>query len=88
MPREVATRSLRAIVSVKVLQFHVAILARSLGIPASHGCNRSAFGGISGTHLIVDGWRGEVIVEPSGMFCLSISVRYETTQFWRWILNR
>ena len=63
---EVATRSLRAIVSVKgSANSHVAILARSLGIPAVMGAVDLPLGDISGSHLIVDGWRGEVIVEPS-----------------------
>lgn len=63
---EVATRSLRAIVSVKgSANSHVAILARSLGIPAVMGAVDLPLGEISGAHLIVDGWRGEVIVEPS-----------------------
>ena len=63
---EVATRSLRAIVSVKgSANSHVAILARSLGIPAVMGAVDLPLGDISGAHLIVDGWRGEVIVEPS-----------------------
>ena len=63
---EVATRSLRAIVSVKgSANSHVAILARSLGIPAVMGAVDLPLGDISGAHLIVDGWRGEVIVDPS-----------------------
>lgn len=63
---EVANRSLRAIVSVKgSANSHVAILARSLGIPAVMGAVDLPLGDISGAHLIVDGWRGEVIVEPS-----------------------
>jgi len=63
---EVATRSLRAIVSVKgSANSHVAIFARSLGIPAVMGAVDLPLGDISGAHLIVDGWRGEVIVEPS-----------------------
>jgi phosphotransferase system enzyme I (PtsP) len=63
---EVQTRSLKAIVSVKgSANSHVAILARSLGIPAVMGAVDLPLGDISGAHLIVDGWRGEVIVEPS-----------------------
>ena len=63
---EVDTGSLKAIVSVKgSANSHVAILARSLGIPAVMGAVDLPLGDIHGAHLIVDGWRGEVIVEPS-----------------------
>ena len=63
---EVNTRSLRAIVSIKgSANSHVAILARSLGIPAVMGAVDLPLSEIAGTYLIVDGWRGEVIVEPS-----------------------
>ena len=63
---EVDTGSLKAIVSVKgSANSHVAILARSLGIPAVMGAVDLPLGDIQGAHLIVDGWRGEVIVEPS-----------------------
>ena len=59
------TRSLKAIVSVKgSANSHVAILARGLGIPAVMGAVDLPLGDISRAHLIVDGWRGEV-VEPS-----------------------
>ena len=63
---EVNTKSLRAIVSVKgSANSHVAILARGLGIPAVMGAVDLPLSEITGTYLIVDGWRGEVIVEPS-----------------------
>ncbi|MBU25972.1 MAG: phosphoenolpyruvate--protein phosphotransferase [Gammaproteobacteria bacterium] len=63
---EVGTKSLKAIVSIKgSANSHVAILARSLGIPAVMGAVDLPLSDISGAHLIVDGWRGEVIVEPS-----------------------
>ena len=63
---EVDTQSLKAIVSIKgSANSHVAILARSLGIPAVMGAVDLPLGEISGAHVIVDGWRGEVIVEPS-----------------------
>ena len=63
---EVDTASLKAIVSVKgSANSHVAILARSLGIPAVMGSVDLPLGDIQGAHLIVDGWRGEVIVGPS-----------------------
>ena len=63
---EVATKSLKAIVSIKgSANSHVAILARGLGIPAVMGAVDLPLSDISGAHLIIDGWRGEVIVEPS-----------------------
>ena len=62
---EVVTKSLKAIVSIKgSANSHVAILARGLGIPAVMGADLP-LSDISGAHLIIDGWRGEVIVEPS-----------------------
>jgi phosphotransferase system enzyme I (PtsP) len=65
---EVNTKQLKAIVSVKgTANSHVAILARSLGIPAVMGAVDLPLSEISGAHLIVDGWRGEVIVEPSDL---------------------
>ncbi|HAN80354.1 MAG TPA: phosphoenolpyruvate-protein phosphotransferase PtsP, partial [Gammaproteobacteria bacterium] len=63
---EVATKSLKAIVSIKgSANSHVAILARGLGIPAVMGAVDLPLSDISGAYLIVDGWRGELIVEPS-----------------------
>ena len=43
---------------------HVAILARSLGIPAVVGLGREIADVADGTMLAVDGARGEVIIEP------------------------
>ncbi len=63
---EVVTKSLKAIVSIKgSANSHVAILARGLGIPAVMGAVDLPLSDISGAYLIVDGWRGELIVEPS-----------------------
>lgn len=63
---EIDMRSLNGIVSVKgSANSHAAILARGLGIPAVMGAVDLPLGDISGAKLVVDGWRGEVVVEPS-----------------------
>jgi phosphotransferase system enzyme I (PtsP) len=63
---EIDMRALNGIVSVKgSANSHVAILARGLGIPAVMGAVDLPLGDIAGAKLIVDGWRGEVVVEPS-----------------------
>ncbi len=57
---------LKGIVSIKgSANSHVAILARSLGIPAVMGAQDLPLADMAGVRLVVDGWRGEVIVEPS-----------------------
>ncbi len=63
---EIDTASLRGIVSLKgSANSHVAILARGLGIPAVMGAMDLPLSDLSGAQLVVDGWRGEVVVEPS-----------------------
>ena len=63
---EIDMRALNGIVSVKgSANSHVAILARGLGIPAVMGAVDLPLGDIAGAKLVVDGWRGEVVVEPS-----------------------
>ena len=65
---EMDAGSLLGIVSVKgSANSHVAILARSLGIPAVMGAVDLPLADISGVKMIVDGWRGEVVIEPSEM---------------------
>src|SRR4029078_3194734 len=44
---------------------HVAILARSLGIPAIAGLDMAALRIVSGTEVILDGERGEIRLNPS-----------------------
>ncbi len=63
---EIDTAALRGIVSVKgSANSHVAILARSLGIPAVMGAVDLPLSDLAGVALVVDGWRGEVVVQPS-----------------------
>jgi len=63
---EIDTAALRGIVSVKgSANSHVAILARGLGIPAVMGAMDLPLSDLAGVQLVVDGWRGEVVVEPS-----------------------
>jgi len=44
---------------------HVAILARALGVPAIMGANELPVGNIDGKRLIIDGYQGNVYVDPS-----------------------
>lgn len=46
--------------------YHTAIIARSLGIPAVAGLKDATRRIPSGSLLVVDGTRGEVVVDPSG----------------------
>lgn len=63
---ELERSALKGIVSIKgSANSHVAILARSLGIPAVMGAQDLPLADVAGARLVVDGWRGEVIVEPS-----------------------
>ena len=63
---EIDMRALNGIVSVKgSANSHAAILARGLGIPAVMGAVDLPLSDIAGAKLVVDGWRGEVVVEPS-----------------------
>lgn len=43
---------------------HAAILARALGIPAVLGIQEFPLSGLSGTELIIDGYAGEIFVDP------------------------
>ena len=46
---------------------HVAILARGIGIPAAVGVMELPVNRLDGWHLIVDGYRGRVYVQPSAL---------------------
>lgn len=43
---------------------HAAIMARSMGIPAVFGVNQVPLGYLADQHLIVDGYSGEIFVNP------------------------
>jgi phosphotransferase system, enzyme I, PtsP len=63
---EIQKHRLKGIVSVKgSANSHVAILARSLGIPAVMGATDLPVSDLQGTIVVVDGWRGEVVANPS-----------------------
>lgn len=63
---EIQKHQLKGIVSVKgSATSHVAILARSLGIPAVMGATDLPVSDLQGATVVVDGWRGEVVANPS-----------------------
>lgn len=63
---EVPLECLAGVVSVRGSTFsHVAILARSLGIPAVLGVSELSVTHLDGAELIVDGYRGWIYVRPS-----------------------
>lgn len=63
---EVPLECLAGVVSVRGSTFsHVAILARSLGIPAVLGVSDLPVTHVDGTELIVDGYRGWIYVSPA-----------------------
>ncbi|MFY9178539.1 MAG: phosphoenolpyruvate--protein phosphotransferase [Venatoribacter sp.] len=63
---EVPAKKLRALVSMKgSSNSHVAILARSMGIPAVMGVMDVSCQQLQGLDLIVDGYRGQVFGSPS-----------------------
>ncbi|REC94335.1 phosphoenolpyruvate--protein phosphotransferase [Kushneria indalinina] len=53
---------------------HVAILARAMGIPAVMGMNDLPISRLAGTPMIVDGYRGRLILRPQP----DLMVRYES----------
>lgn len=66
MLAEVPLESLAGVVSVRGSTFsHVAILARSLGIPAVLGLSELPVTRVDGSELVVDGYRGWIYVSPS-----------------------
>ena len=66
MLAEVPEGKLAGLVSVRgSSNSHIAILARSIGIPTVMGAVDLPFTRIHGSQLIVDGYRGSVFVEPS-----------------------
>ncbi len=63
---EVPLDRLAGVVSVRGSTFsHVAILARSLGIPAVVGLRELPVARVDGSELVVDGYRGCIYVSPS-----------------------
>jgi phosphotransferase system enzyme I (PtsP) len=44
---------------------HTAILARALGIPAVMGLGALSIGNLEGSEMVVDGYQGRVIIQPS-----------------------
>lgn len=63
---EVPLECLAGVVSVRGSTFsHVAILARSLGIPAVLGVSELPVTHVDGTEIVVDGYRGWIYVKPS-----------------------
>ncbi|MDR2877348.1 MAG: phosphoenolpyruvate--protein phosphotransferase [Chromatiales bacterium] len=66
MLAEVPLESLAGVASVRGSTFsHVAILARSLGIPAVLGLSELPVTRVDGSELVVDGYRGWIYVSPS-----------------------
>lgn len=66
MLAEVPLECLAGVVSVRGSTFsHVAILARSLGIPAVLGLSELPVTRVDGSELVVDGYRGWIYVSPS-----------------------
>jgi phosphotransferase system enzyme I (PtsI) len=59
-------RVLAIVTDVGSSTYHTAIIARSLGIPAVAGLKDATRQIPPGSLLVVDGTRGEVVVEPSG----------------------
>ncbi len=66
MLAEVPKEKLRGLVSVKGSgNSHVAILARTMGIPTVMGALDLPFNELYGKEVIIDGYKGEVISNPS-----------------------
>ncbi|MCY4269643.1 MAG: phosphoenolpyruvate--protein phosphotransferase, partial [Gammaproteobacteria bacterium] len=67
MLAEVPKDKLRGLISVKGSgNSHVAILARTMGTPTVMGAVDLPFHQLDGKQLIVDGYKGEVVTNPSG----------------------
>lgn len=45
---------------------HVALLARALGVPAVMGAVDLPYGRLDGREIIVDGYKGQIYIQPSG----------------------
>ena len=66
MLAEVPKEKLKGLISVKGSgNSHVAILARTMGIPAVMGAVDLPFNQLDGKQVIVDGYKGEIISNPS-----------------------
>lgn len=66
MLMEVPTKQLAGLVSVQgACNSHVAILAKAMGVPAIMGISELPYAQLAGHELIVDGYRGVLIANPS-----------------------
>jgi len=73
---EVPTEKLKGLISAKGSgNSHVAILARTMGVPTVMGAVDLPFNQLDGKQIILDGYRGEVISNPSEQ----LLTRYENT---------
>ena len=73
---EVPTKKLKGLISAKGSgNSHVAILARTMGVPTVMGAVDLPFNQLDGKQIILDGYRGEVISNPSEQ----LLTRYENT---------
>ena len=73
---EVPTEKLKGLISAKGSgNSHVAILARTMGVPTVMGAVDLPFNQLDGKQIIVDGYRGEAISNPSEQ----LLTRYENT---------
>ncbi len=76
MLAEVPTEKLKGLISAKGSgNSHVAILARTMGVPTVMGAVDLPFNQLDGKQIILDGYRGEVISNPS----VQLLTRYENT---------
>jgi phosphotransferase system enzyme I (PtsP) len=73
---EVPKEKLKGLISVKGSgNSHVAILARTMGIPTVMGALDLPFNKLEGKEVIVDGYKGEVITNPSDQ----LRIRFQNT---------
>jgi phosphotransferase system enzyme I (PtsP) len=73
---EVPKEKLKGLISVKGSgNSHVAILARTMGIPTVMGAVDLPFNKLEGKEVIVDGYKGEVITNPSDQ----LRIRFQNT---------
>ena len=73
---EVPTEKLKGLISAKGSgNSHVAILARTMGVPTVMGAVDLPFNHLDGKQIILDGYRGEIISNPSEQ----LLTRYENT---------
>lgn len=76
MLAEAPTEKLKGLISAKGSgNSHVAILARTMGVPTVMGAVDLPFNQLDGKQIILDGYRGEVISNPS----VQLLTRYENT---------